>query len=101
MNVNVSIFENAYGGRPKTVPLKSVIDGIRSGHYADQIKNLRALLAAGDRAGYDRDKKCLPAFTISGTCSDRKTMASHRGIRDNKQTTTHQAASVKHVRPML
>jgi hypothetical protein len=25
----------------------------------------------------------------------------HRGIRDNKRTTTHQAASVKHGRPML
>ena len=80
MDVNVSIFENAYGGSPKIIALSSVVEDIRSGRHASQIGNLRALLAAGDRTRYDRDKKSLPAFTISGTCSDRKTMASHSGL---------------------
>ena len=80
MDVNISIFENAYGGKPKTITFGRVIEDIRSERHAGQISNLRALLAAGDRTAYDSEKKCLPAFTISGTCSDRKTMASHSGL---------------------
>lgn len=80
MNGNVSIFENAYGGNPATVTFSSVIQGTRTGRHADQIRNLRALLAAGDQTGYDREKRNLPAFTLSAECVDRKTLTNHSGM---------------------
>lgn len=39
---------------------------IRGGAYQRQISECRAKLAAGDKAGYDNQKRKLPAFTASG-----------------------------------
>jgi putative DNA primase/helicase len=52
---------------------------VRSGH-AEQVKGLRELLDAGDRNGYDREKRGLPAFTMSAACSDRTRLVSHSGL---------------------
>ena len=76
----VSIFENAFAGTARSVPCERVVEGIRSGHRADQIKNLRSMLSAGDRAGYDREKRNLPAFSLSAECLDRKTLSRHSGL---------------------
>lgn len=53
----VSVFENAFGGAPRTTSLESVIDGIRSERHREQVKKLRVLLNTGDKEGYDREKR--------------------------------------------
>ena len=58
----------------------SIIEHIRTGHYAKQIQNLRRTLVNQGKEAYDHDKKRLPAFTISGTCTNRKEMTSHSGL---------------------
>ena len=78
--MKVSIFDDAFSGTPRTTTLASVVTDIQSGLYAKQIETLRDLLASGNKPAYDRKKKSLPAFTLSGTCYDRKTIASHSGL---------------------
>ena len=76
----VSIFPHAFGRTPRTVLLAAVIEDIRSGRYSKQVQHLRGTLVKQGKEAYDRDKTHLLAFTISGTCTDRKTMTSHSGL---------------------
>ena len=76
----VSVFDNAFGGDPRTASLESVINDIRSERYAEQVEGLRELLHAGDRDGYNREKRGLPAFTMSAICSGRTILVSHSGV---------------------
>jgi hypothetical protein len=75
----VSVFTSATGTRPKTVTLSSVLEDVRTGLHAGQIELLRRILAR-DRATYDREKKKLPAFTISGTARSRTEPGCHSGL---------------------
>jgi len=77
--LKVFIFKNATDTQPKEVLLASILDDIRSGVYATQVNRLRSLRRANSEA-YDRAKKKLPAVTLSGTCSDRKTPLVHSGL---------------------
>jgi len=52
---------------------------IRNGRYAEPIAQLRSLYQA-NKPAYDRRKRTLPGFTMSGTCSDRKTPLVHSGL---------------------
>jgi hypothetical protein len=78
--VNVSLFANAFGGMPQTIQLSDIIQATQSGVHKPQIDSLRALLASGDKNGYDREKRNLPAFTVSGECADRTTLLRYSGF---------------------
>ena len=78
---SVSIFKNAFDKEPVNVSLAAILEDIRAGKYAAQIARLRALRAT-DPSEYDRQKKCLPAFTLSGTFTARKAdaLVAHSGL---------------------
>ena len=78
--INVSVFQSAKGELPTASTLASVVEGIRTGRRAEQIKNLRTLLKNEGKKAYDREKTNLAAFTMSATCSDRKTLLAHNGL---------------------
>ena len=78
--INVSVFQSAKGELPTASTLASVVEGIRTGRRAEQIKNLRTLLENEGKKAYDREKTNLAAFTMSATCSDRKTLLAHNGL---------------------
>ncbi len=89
--VMVSRFKDAFGKKSIDVPLLLVLHEIQDGIYREQVEILRQQYQAWKtitdedqkrEAGeiYDKAKKLLPAFTISGTCSDRKTPVKHSGV---------------------
>lgn len=49
----------------ENVPLSRLLDGIKSGSWAGQVKRLRFI--GRDAEGYDKRKAALPAFMLSGT----------------------------------
>src|SRR4051794_8128760 len=63
-------------------PLARVLQDIRAGRYAEQIKHLRALPYKS--GAYKEYKETLPAFTMSGTFASReratKMPLAHSGI---------------------
>jgi BT4734-like, N-terminal domain len=78
--INVSVFPSAKGGFPTASTLASIVEGIRTGRRAEQIENLRTLLKNEGKQAYDREKTNLAAFTMSASCSDRKTLLAHNGL---------------------
>jgi len=78
----VSIFTNAFGTKPKAVKIRPILEAIRDGQYERQINRLRNYLKDGKKEEYDRDKKKLPAFTISGKFNTREAtdLLEHSGI---------------------
>ena len=70
----VSVFDGAKGkDAKKSVPLLTVLEGIKSGTHRKQIEEIRRLYQAeGKGDGYTSLKKTLLAFTVSGLCSERK-----------------------------
>jgi hypothetical protein len=79
MSVEVSMFRGVLGTKPTNVKLSDVLNDIRCGAYEAQVRPLREL-SASDPIKYDGEKKKLPAFTMSGTCSDRKTPVLHSNV---------------------
>ena len=75
----VSMYKNAFSKEPKDVALGNVLVAIRNGRWGDQVRALRALLAH-NREAYDREKRALPAFAMSGTAATRKGQQSHTGL---------------------
>jgi hypothetical protein len=75
----VSMYKNAFSKEPKDVALGNVLVAIRNGRWGDQVRALRALLAQ-NRDAYDREKRALPAFAMSGTAETRKGQQSHTGL---------------------
>ena len=78
--MRVSMFRNAFGGEAREVSLERVLEGIRAGTRERQVGALRRMLAAGNRAAYDREKRHLPAFAMSAVCADRRTLVEHSGL---------------------
>jgi putative DNA primase/helicase len=78
----VSMFANASSTKPADGKLKPLLEAIRNGQYERQINRLRNLLKDGKKEEYDRDKKNLPAVTISGKFSKRNAngLLDHSGI---------------------
>jgi hypothetical protein len=97
----VSVFDNAFGGEPRTTSFESVISDIRLERYAQQVKKLRDLLNAGDKKGYDRGKRDLPASTASAVCSDRNTLVNHSGLMRRIWTTATGRCLRSGTRPRL
>ncbi len=75
----VSMYGNAFSKEPQDVALGKILVAIRNGRWAKRIGELRVLLAR-DRAAYDREKRALPAFAMSGTAETRKGQQSHTGL---------------------
>ena len=78
----ISMFANASNTNPKDAKIKPILEAIRNGQYERQINRLRNYLKDGKKEEYDRDKKKLPAFTISGKFSKRNAnnLLEHSGI---------------------
>ncbi len=53
------------GASGENVPVQTMLDGIRSGKWAGQIKRLRAALYGSDE--FNKRKRALPAFMLSAT----------------------------------
>ncbi len=51
----------------ENVPLSEMLDGIKRGKWSDQVNHLRAM--GRDAKNYDKTKKKLPAYMLSGTTS--------------------------------
>jgi hypothetical protein len=77
--VGVSIFANAWGTTPTEVGLAAILRGIRDGRYVSEIARLRELLGVS-REAYDRAKKKLPAFTVSGRTNGRTELVEHSNL---------------------
>jgi hypothetical protein len=77
----VSVFKSAVEKEPaQNASLAHIIKDIRSSAWlARNVKTLRADRAKDEKL-YQENKKKLPAVTLSGTCSDRKTMVAHSGL---------------------
>ena len=73
------MFANAFGETPTTRALADVLGEIRGGRYAAQTARLREL-RTHDPDGYRREKKKLPAFSVSGTAKTRKEPLDHSGL---------------------
>ena len=78
----ISMFANASNTNPKDAKIKPILEAIRNGQYERQINRLRNYLKDGKKEEYDRDKKKLPAFTISGKFNTRDAtdLLEHSGI---------------------
>ena len=69
----VSLFENALQQEPEqAMPLSDFLGGIKSGAWAEQVADLRQLIAAGNRGAYKIQKKYLPSATLSVHCLSRE-----------------------------
>lgn len=75
----VSMYKNAFSKEPKEVALGNILVAIRNGRWGGQVHRLRALLAH-NREAYNREKRSLPAFAMSGTAQTRKGQQSHTGL---------------------
>lgn len=75
----VTMFPNAYKDSPVNFRIADVLRDIRSGRFESQVARLHRLRAS-DSDAYDRDKKKLPAFCMSGTAANRKKPLAHSGL---------------------
>jgi hypothetical protein len=87
------MFADAYGEEPKEVELAAILNAIRGGKYENKIRRARELFTAWkevcpaldnkkspEAKAYDKFKKTLPAFTMSGTAASRKKPLQHSGL---------------------
>jgi len=72
-------FFTSFGAKPNHVAPRTILEDIQSGKYAARIESLRSLYKTNPVA-YQRRKRQLPAFTMSGTMADRKTPLAHSGL---------------------
>ncbi|WP_426791764.1 BT4734/BF3469 family protein [Sphingobacterium sp. WOUb80] len=59
--------DGVYGGNNKETTVREVLTAIKKGKYRTNVDYLRDILSKGDRKGYDREKKNLPAVTFGAT----------------------------------
>ncbi len=72
-DVPINIFRNIKDNQPKEqILLSKILNLIRNGKWKKAIENLRKQLAEGDKTTYDKDKKCLSYFTVSGIFKDKR-----------------------------
>lgn len=89
----VSMFPNVLPAPPANVKLAALLAKMAGDRYAQPIARARELFNAWrdicptldskdspQAKAYDAHKKTLPAFTMSGTCSDRRTPLAHSGL---------------------
>lgn len=69
----ISLFPSALAKEPdQAITLEQFLAGVKDGKWRKKIADLRALVAAGERAKYDQKKRELPAVTISCHCLSRE-----------------------------
>ena len=91
--VRVSMFADAYGQTPQVCELVAIIQAICGGKWQSQIARARELFAAWQRVcpaldskesaeakAYDKFKKTLPAFCVSGTAASRTEPLEHSNL---------------------
>jgi hypothetical protein len=67
-DAKVSLFSDSFHGRPlRTVTLGHVLESIRTGTYAKQVRHVRHILATQGKTAYDKAKASLLAVTFAGT----------------------------------
>ncbi|HNQ90941.1 MAG TPA: BT4734/BF3469 family protein [Verrucomicrobiota bacterium] len=64
---------------PENIGLFEVLQSIRTGRWAEEVKRLREIRAANAER-YRHEKCTLPAFCISGSAKNRKEPLDHSGI---------------------
>lgn len=77
--MNVSYYKSAIDNEGTIAGLMPILNGIKSGHWANQINELRGL----SKEEYDLNKKYLPAATFSGTFAPSrhdKNIQSYTGV---------------------
>lgn len=67
-DVPVSMFSCASDTRPRNAKLQNIFTAIKSGKYRTEIEYLRGL----EKEQYDKEKKLLPGFTVSGTFHEKR-----------------------------
>jgi VirE N-terminal domain len=69
-NVKISFFQDSFHSQPnRTVTLRHVLESIRTGTYASQVRYVRQILATRGQAAYNKAKSSLIAVTFAGTFS--------------------------------
>ena len=67
-DVTLSLFQDSFNSQPqRTVTLQYILEGIRTGRYAQQVRYVREILAVRGKSAYDQAKRALPAVTFGGT----------------------------------
>jgi hypothetical protein len=67
-NIPVSLFHGSFDSEPqRTVTLQHILQSIRTGTYATQVRYVRQVLAIYGKAAYNKAKRSLPAVTFAGT----------------------------------
>jgi hypothetical protein len=79
MKTPVAMFADAFAKAPRSVKLSAVLANIKGGKYRQRVEALRELCAK-DRRAYDREKRKLPAFCVSGTAKSRTEPLEHSGL---------------------
>lgn len=72
MHKKVSFQENAWTPPDAEFTVKEVLDFIKKGRYASEIKDLRTYLNNGDTEKYDSFKKRLPGVTFCATFNEKR-----------------------------
>lgn len=67
--------EGVHGKSSKETTVKALLTAIFRGTYKEETDYLRKLLSKGDREGYNRSKKALPAVTFGATFNKERTTA--------------------------
>src|SRR5918999_3791807 len=83
-NTPINLFHGSFDSEPKrTVTLTHILESIRTGSYARQVRHVREILVTKGKGAYDKAKAYLPAVTFGGTFSPSRGNANlqhHSGI---------------------
>jgi VirE N-terminal domain len=66
-NTPINLFHGSFDSEPKrTVTLTHILESIRTGSYARQVRHVREILVTQGKGAYDKAKAYLPAVTFGG-----------------------------------
>jgi hypothetical protein len=98
-NIPVSLFHGSFDSEPKrTVTLSYILESIRTGTYARQVRHVRQVLATRGQAAYDKAKSSLIAITFAGTFAPTRGNAhlqKHSGLLHIDIDHLHDVAATK------
>jgi len=68
----ISVFSKGFSVLKQHTPLVEMLNRIKTGYYAVDIKMLRKFYSEGDKAEYDKRKRQLVSFTVSADFDGRR-----------------------------
>lgn len=79
-HAGMSLFASGFSKEPvERIDLAELVRDIRDGKWRNQVDQLRAMLEAGDKAGYNEGKRTLPAVSLSGEITGPRKAAPDEG----------------------